>query len=61
MHIDEMEEAFPCLKIFVLKNAIPSLPNHFPFHGETQVENSPGRICYVLGCAPSKFSSGGGG
>lgn len=35
-----MEEAFSCLKIFLPKNPIPSLPNHFPFHGETFVENA---------------------
>lgn len=35
-----MEEAFPCLKIFLLKSPVPSLPDNFPFHGETFVENS---------------------
>lgn len=41
-----MQEAFPCLKVFLLKNVIPSLPNHLPFYGETLVENSPRIICY---------------
>lgn len=45
MDTDEMEAASPCLKIFLPKILIPSLPNRFPFRGDTLVENSPGRIC----------------
>jgi len=59
MDTDEMEEASPCLKIFLPKNPIPSLPNRFPFRGETGVENSPGRICYVPGRALGTFQSWG--
>lgn len=35
-----MEGAILCLKTFLLIKPIPSLPNHFPFHGGTFVENS---------------------
>lgn len=52
-----MEEAFPCLEIVLLKNPVPSLPNHFPFHGEAFVENSTKSICYVPRQAPSKLQS----
>lgn len=59
MDTDEMAEASPRLKIFLPKNPIPSLPNRFPFRGETGVENSPGRICYVPGRALGTFQSWG--
>lgn len=41
----------------LLKNVIPSLPNHLLFHRETLVENSPRRICCVPRQAPGKFQS----